>query len=455
MNVLWIEDFGHLQPDSATLINFFGGLIPPECFDNHWDQETRLRDIPVKLKEFFSQYSGTHTLTLLKHYGDFVELTRSKDIVGNYDVAAIDINLSSGVPKDIPIPEGHTDTVAFHKKAGFYIYHQLIRIGLPDDNICFLTGEKESTFEELADHCRQALMPLPTAFGKDDVGMRDFRQWLNERSKSDYTTLRRGVIEGCVMLREIVQRLDSIQFNKFVESDADAMGVASMDDYLSTLMRFLPPRIPEVDGELGRVLRLFIRTVSHEWDQKVKPSLGGNSELRSLGWVMRETRNYLAHSQALNQLAVKDVAYIFLVSMRAMFVPLSEPLNRFEAILLSMFEGERRLPDKNQMEKALRDSHAHLLEVFVLGGGEKAERNFRELANRADELRISNIDYAIVLYQILWHQLAQKGKAYDAGGYKCDARSQAFGNEGSFLNALMKSIYTQLLSECRTGLNSK
>lgn len=439
MNVLWIEDFGHLQPDSPTLINFFGGLIPPGVFDIRWSQETRLREVPVKLKEFFEHHSETHALTLLRHYGDFLDLTGSGNLVSDHDVVAIDINLSSGVPKEVPLPEGHADPDAFHKKAGFYIYNQLIRLGFPDDHICFLTGEKESTFKEFADHCQNALMPLPKAFGKDDAGMGDFRGWLEDRRKSDYATLRRGVIEGCKMLREIARQPDGIQFNKFIESGI--VSPDSMDDYLSSLMLFLPPQCPATGEDLTRKLRLFARAIAHEWESKVKPSEGGDRVLKSLGWVMKETRNCLAHSQALNHLVPQDAAYLFLVGMRAMFALPQKPV-RFEAILLSLFE-QTRLPPSDRIEAALRGSHTRLLAAFMGGGGERVPRNFRELANKAEERRIADIDYIVLLYQILWHQLAQKGKADDAAGYKCDVRPQTFGGEGDFLNVLLKSIYAR------------
>lgn len=443
MNVLWIEDFGHLQPDSATLISFFKGLIPSKEFNRHWSPETDLLEEPSEVRRFFERHSETHGLTLLRHYGDFFDLTRSGDLVRDHDVVAIDINLSSGAPKQVPLPEGHADPDTFHKKAGFYIYNQLIRLGFPDDHICFLTGEKESTFKEFADHCHNALMPLPKAFGKDDAGMSDFRGWLENRRKSDYATLRRGVIEGSKVLRaQIAREPGCIQFNKFIGSGT--VSADSMDDYLSSLMAFLPPQCPATGEELTRELRLFARAIAHEWESKVKPSDGGDSVLRSLGWVMKETRNCLAHSQALNHLAPQDAGYLFLVSMRAMFALPPKP-ERFEAILLSLFDDERRVrfPDRHQIEAVLRDSHARLLDAFALGGGERTPRDFRELANKAEERRIAGIDYVLMLHQILWHQLAQRGKTDDAAGYKCDARPQNFGDEGSFLNVLLKSIYAR------------
>ena len=443
MNVLWIEDFGLLNSDSATLVNFFNGLIPSKVFNNHWNPETDLLSDPAELNRFFEHHSNIHVVTLARHYGDFLDLSESSNLLMDHDVIAIDINLSNGVPKDVVLPDGHTDPEAFHRKAGIYIYNQLIRSGFPDDHICFLTGEKESTFKEFSDHCRNALMPLPNAFGKEDAGMESFRRWLDNHCKSDYTTLRRGVIEGCKMLRrQIAEHPESIQYNKFLESDAASP--TAIDDYLFSLLIFLAPKCPS-ETELPNNLRLFARATAHEWESKVKPSNPGDSLLRGLGWVMKETRNCLAHNrQALSHLTPQDAAYLFVVSMRAMFT-LPVLATRFEAIILSLFDQERlnRLPDKNQIETSLRNSHERLLNAFVRHGGEKLDRNFRELANKTDERRVADIDYLVLLYQILWHQLAQRGKTDDAAGYNCNCRPQTFGQNGDFLNMLLSSIYSR------------
>lgn len=447
MNILWIEDFGHLQPDSPTLINFFGGLIPHEIFDSHWPNEIRLRELPNVLKKFFSDYSDTHDLTLLRNYGDFLD--QKGDFVLDHDVVAIDINLSSNASKEVPLPDGYTDFDDFHKKAGFYIYNRLIRMGFQDDHICFLTGEKGSTFEEFANHSRQALMPQPKAFGKDEVGMSDFRRWLDEHRKSDYTTLRRGTIEGCKTLQEIAKEPGRIRFNQFIKSDKDELEDGNVRDHLSSLMRFLPPHRQERDKKEPSTLtlRLFARAIVHEWDKKVDPHKEATTESRSLATVMKEARNYMMHGQALNQLSPQDVAYLFLVSMRAMFTLPQKP-QRFEAILLSIFE-KVPLPPSAKIEEDLKRSHERLLLEFERGGGPMGvSRNFCKLANKADECRIANIDYVVLLYQILWHQFTQKGEAYDALGYRCNVDFKKLGAEGSFLREFMESIYTRLLSDC-------
>ena len=218
MNVLWIEDFGGgLKADSATVINLFRGLIPEQVFDDEWGPETDLLSDPTELGRFFLAHSPVHRVDLMRHYADFQ--AAKVDFNTEYDAVALDINLSRGLPRDTLLPTGHADADAFHKKAGFYIYNKLIQRGFPAEHICFLTGEKESTFGEFAQHCQQALMPLPAAFGKDDAGLEELRNWLGIRQRSIYTILRRGVIEGCRIVRPMLEgQADTIQFNAFLKN---------------------------------------------------------------------------------------------------------------------------------------------------------------------------------------------------------------------------------------------
>lgn len=132
--------------------------------------------------------------------------------------------------------------------------------------------------------------------------------------------------------------------------------------------------------------------------------------------------------------------------MRATFTLPPKP-ERFEKILLSLFEPGCRaqLPEKYHIEAALKTSHARLLDAFWKGGGPNGSRKFSEIANYADKthIPIADISYVTLLYQILWHELAQRGKTTDAAGYRCDARPQTFGGEGEFLNMLLKAIYAR------------
>lgn len=445
MNVLWIEDFGGgLSADSATLINLFRGLIDARVFDDAWSPEADLLSDPSELRRFFDTHSPRHRVDLVRHYGDFQALG-SDDLNNRFDAVAIDINLSRGVPRQLAIPDTYSDAPAFHLKAGFYIYNQLIRQGFPAENMCFLTGEAGSTFRDFSEHCRQALMPLPIAHEKDDAGLEKFRDWLSKR-QSPYTILRRGVIESCRSARERLGKdTEMIQFNAFLESGRT--NVRAMDDYLSALETYLPARVP-APADLPRVLRMFVRTVAHEWESNAKPTnirpQGDQSlkAIRAFGQVMKNTRNWLAHGDALNAMTTPVAAYLFMVNLRAMFKLLTETQGH-EHILFPLFGQPLFAMNKQILEEQLAGTHAEALRLCQQHGGEPLiDQSYEKLVNQAENLGATNFDYLRALYLILWHQLAQR-KNDNPQDYRCDCRPQVFKlseHREDFLNLLMRHL---------------
>lgn len=447
MNVLWIEDFGGLKADSATVINLFHRLIPREKFDDEWSPETDLLTDPGELSRFFLAHSSIHRVDLMRHYADFQ--AAQIDFNTEYDAVVIDINLSSGLPKDAPLPPGHHDANTFHPKAGFYIHHHLIQMGFPAEHICFLTGEVGSTFLDFEKHCHQALMPVPKAYGKDEEGMKGFRAWLKKRRQCKYTVLRRGAIEGCRMMRNNLKPAPeghaevTIQFNEFLENAK--VTHTAMDDYLSILSSFLPARVPD-DAELNRVLRLFARAIAHEWDSNTNPRLGGNSNLtknhRAFARVMKHTRNWLAHGGNLNYPDVQTAAYLLLINLRAMF-QLESKTQRHEYILLAAFGDPVECLNIEKLTPQLAESYKLLNLAFAQAGGDKLAWEFHEVANYLEELSVTGVNYAQLLYQMLWHLLAQqKGNASQAV-YQCDCRSPVFNTraDDDFLNSILRHLY--------------
>lgn len=451
MNVLWLEDFGGgLRSDSATLVNMFRGLLNETVFDDEWDPEADLISSPELLEEFFFAQSLVHKVSLLRHYADFRR--HESDFPQFNDVVVIDINLSRGVPADTPLPDGFKDAALFHRKAGFFIYNQLVRQGFPAENICFLTGERESTFGEFSEHCQQALIPLPMAFGKDDAGLEAFRAWLATRQASAYLRLRRGVIEACQTLRQRVadQPQAPIQFALYLET-GEAKPV-SCTDLLATLETFLPAKMP-AERELMRRLRLFVRAFAHEWENDAKPNniprAGGDrlpSVLRTYGWVMKRTRNWLAHGKALDRMTPEVAAFLFLVNARAMFA-LPPEAQRFEYQLFEIFGSSVATLDEQIIRKQFEGSFAALQKCFEQSGGAVAVANYyHELANKAEELSAPGVNFPLVLIRILFHGLAQRVAwgEQDATAYRCDCRPSNFMLSDAptdFLNLLLRHVF--------------
>jgi hypothetical protein len=94
----------------------------------------------------------------------------------------IDINLDSYRTPDDERPQG-IDRSEFDRKAGFYIYHQLIKEGLPSDNLAFFTGESESMADFLY-HCEDILLDPPKhIFEKTPVGLKHVHEWIKRKER--------------------------------------------------------------------------------------------------------------------------------------------------------------------------------------------------------------------------------------------------------------------------------
>ena len=450
MNVLWVEDFGGgLKADSTTLVNMFRGLLSERLFDDEWNPEADLLGQPAHLRDFFLIHSPTHSATLLRHYGDFQALP--DNFSEAFDAVALDINLSRGVPGALALPAGFSDGQAFHVKAGFYIYNHLLRQGFPAENICFLTGEKESTFGEFSEHCQKALIPLPMAFGKDDAGLESFRAWLAGRQKSAYVQLRRGVIEGCHQLRrQIAEHPETIQFRLYL--DTGQISAKAMDDYLATLEKFLPARKPTGD-ELSRLLRLFVRALAHEWESEAKsnniqkqPGERLPYVLRAYGWVMKMARNWLAHGEVLDQPSPAFAAYLFTVNLRAMFA-LPAEAQRHEYQLFDLFGAPVSALPEIELRATLEQSFAKMVQQYLAAGNELLSQNFfHDLANKLENGGIVGPVYTQLLLQALWHQLMQRpprnSRAPTAYGCDCRAHNLKLSDSRTdFLNLLLRHIW--------------
>ncbi len=468
MNILWIEDFGaELDAGEKTAISLFQNLIPVEVFDDHWDGSApNLIDDPHVISRFFGEHSPIHDIALIHHFGDFLKLA---NVSMAFDVVAIDINLSRGVPKDVPLPTGYEDAEEFHQRAGLYIYSQLIRTGFPDSQICFLTGERESTFADFDQHCRAAFIPRPAAFGKNAEGYAQFRAWTDEHARSKYLIIRRGIIEGCRQLLEIAKETqkgirfrDFLDPESFTECSVDEYLAATMFDYLYALPQFLPATPPPQSTQ-PHFLRLLARALVHEWDEKTTLRRV-HGQVQGFAAVLKHARNWMSHTQALNELTPQDVAYLFLLNMRAMF-SLPTEVARYEQILLAVFDGAGQLPPERELKSTMAASYSKIRDAYVRHGGQlnpcrslrgniELEPYFYILANEAQQRNAIDVDYIRLLYEVLWHRLAQRRsrnretqhECIDPERYNCDARPKTFefsDGDTDFLRALMRTIYSR------------
>ncbi|MDP2902405.1 MAG: hypothetical protein Q8N96_04780, partial [Methylovulum sp.] len=337
MNILWIEDFGGtLSSGTETLESMFKGLNDDGTLDflMNWneDEPDSLIKNPVSLEKFCKDQKSKHCIYLCRNYFDYFEFTVNHAILNEIDAVIIDVRLDNGkhvnFKKDIPVP--YTDTIKFHENGGFYIFNDLIHLGVPAERICFMTAET-STVKDFEDKCIEIYMPKVTVFEKIDPGFEKLRTWLAEQ-ELPYTQLRRGIIEGCRHIIKLIEEKkltsNSLRFNDFISEPEKQVSLEDMRDYVEVLEKFLPLREPSNKAAL---YKLFIRTIAHEWEAS------DHKKIKGLAWIMKNIRNWIVHNPTLfKELDEKTLVYLFIINIRLMF-DIDEAVQSYEKILLNLF----------------------------------------------------------------------------------------------------------------------
>jgi hypothetical protein len=186
MNILWAEDFGGPLATSKIVVQIFKGLFENAVLRKAYDPDDD--DVAGQLASLFSQYTP-HKIYVCKSYVEWKRIYEQHN--GDFDIALIDINLESYPTPESEMPDGIANPL-FDKKAGFHIYHQLIRKGFPDDNIAFFTGEGQ-TLEEFTNYCGDIYLERPRhCFEKNPSHFEKLRQWLDDKANQESLILRRG-----------------------------------------------------------------------------------------------------------------------------------------------------------------------------------------------------------------------------------------------------------------------
>lgn len=398
MNILWIEDFGGLQAGKNILNQMFVDLLSFDAWDNDFFS---LKTKPSDLNEFCIQQKSLHTIYLCRNYFDYVEFKENNAILNEIDGIIIDVRLDNGehVDLDKDIPESYTDKSKFHENGGFYIFNDLIHLGVPAERMCFMTAET-STVKGFENKCTDIYMPKVTVFEKIDADYIKLRDWLTAQ-QSSYAILRRGIIEACNSLKNLIDAENKLLFNGFIEESEKKISLEDSHNYLDVLANFLPLREP-VDK--STLYKLFIRTLTHEWEA-TEPK-----KIKGLAWIMKSTRNWITHNSALfNEVDEAMVAYLFIMNVRIMF-NFDETVQSYEKILLSLFTKEalsvQLFKDKSK-NKLIPISEAYCdIKNLALDNHVKDAFLFNTIANNIQEsnspARNNKPLFAKLLYQMFW-----------------------------------------------------
>lgn len=384
MKLLWVED----QPNEDLAGSLFKELLLKN-FDEEFDPDNDIRD---ELPGFF--VSPEYGISVCLSFHSFVSLFFGFRF--DFDIFIIDINLSAKEPVSSDLPEGILDRPAFLKKAGFYIWNLLVRNGVPEDSIAFMTGNTDS-IQEFNSMCISSSIPRlkdENVFDKSETGYEKFRNWISEKKNSRYIQLRRGILEGIQYhLDSLEKNTSEILFNVTVRNDGTAEPVDT--DYAGLYLEKL--RFYFLKEYVEEPLRMysFLTALSSEWERSYIHSSYTDTDnpfsskrtppeekfFHYTGfWIMKNLRNAIAHSCLEDSLSERDIAFFFIIAMRTFFKTDLGKVYDYEKILFTAMAEEKIL---NKSIRELQErSMNHILNLCYRKPKEGRMAEFKKIGNR-------------------------------------------------------------------------
>jgi len=485
---LWIEDFEDCTEHATR--NVFGHLL----------QNADIPTTKPKLKRLLKDYGVLIELSFLEglrfirkqlYHVDYVIL--DIDLIDirselRYDEQTDLLELLETFYDYQPNQDKSIDEANYKKaakqlkpEAGYKLYVELvIALDFPKEHILFCSNHTKEQ-KHIQSVFKQAKIDLPLTFSKDEKN--EVQNWISERRNNPYSVLRRGIIEGCQYIQKHLS--NDIPFSQFCsKKNRQNVTAQNMRDYLETLQNFLPRREPL---DTKPFYKLFVRTLSHEWEEDFSPDNLKQADVpdestlkrqRMFGWIIKCARNWTAHSQIFDKLAEPDVAFLFLVAMRAMF-ELSEKTERYENLLLNLLPDKLQKPElKTLIEKHPNDilsqcsnSYSQLLETYaqvlkkkgkLLQPPNPTQLDFSSILKTMqywDKNNEAQFDYVTGLFQMFWHDLSPiTVKSFTPTQdyrkiffeYEYDFVLNDYGKDDmdSFLFELARSIYKRSFPVC-------
>jgi hypothetical protein len=413
---LWVEDF-ETSPE-VTADNVFGDLFGNKPFS----------DDERELKRYIENYGVSVELNLQDGLEAITpDLDKKFDyIILDIDLPAYDGDLNQEVLGLLSEFEGYqtlddeAEDEALRKQAchslksiaGFYLYTKLVvELGFPKQHILFCSNHGENT-ETIQNAFKAAKIKLPKIYQKSDV---EVKNWVKESYENPYSRLRRGVIEACKYLKSIPE--SNCRFKDFIKDDEKKPSIEDIHNYLDVLAGFLPLKVPE---NPQTIYKLFIRTLSHVWEaaEPIQEKEKKYSELSAFFGIMKITRNWSAHGSVFQEIKAEDLAYLFIINMRAMF-ELGDEALPFEKYLLRLFENP---VEDGEMKKVVGRSHedrsiplaVNYASMLKNSGNTWQAIDFQDTLNRLQRNKSDRFDndfFIKGLYQLFWF-LTSKGRVY-------------------------------------------
>lgn len=406
---LWVEDFENSPKITATEV--LGGInIDEQQFsDNKQQLKKNLKAQGIYIELSFQDGLGFIRQNLGKI--DYIILDIDLAAYSKGDVINDDVLKLLKTFQDYQKPVDETEEEQLLEQecaklkalAGYYLYTELVvELGFPKQHILFCSNHGENSLST-RDAFKTAKIALPTIYEKSAPVV---QTWVKERYENPYSRLRRGIIEGCQFTKNLT--IDKLYFNKFTNNN-ESVQPEDIFNYLEILENFLPLREPANKADL---YKLFIRTLSHEWEAAKSIKRDNNKKDAALAWIMRNTRHWITHNSNLfSALDEGMLVYLFIVNLRVMFNFDDDKLQRHEEILLKLL-AEESLSEAESKAKPIPVSDAYLELKNIVLNEKYSNQNvedafyFNELANN---IQLSNSSrrndkhlFSKLLYQMFW-----------------------------------------------------
>ncbi|PPD29468.1 MAG: hypothetical protein CTY19_17390 [Methylomonas sp.] len=416
---LWIEDFASQTGGEDIAYNVLGGIIEPEKLSG---DKKKLRSA-LKTEGVFIELNFGNGL-------DFIQ-NRLSDI----DFIILDMNLpaysgslpNANVLKILEKWHGYKSsnvidedllgqsTKELQDIAGYHLYTQLIfNLGFPENHILFCSNHG-SDLASIKKAFTDAKIELPIIYTKDSSDDKEKVQtWVKNCYENPYSRLRRGIVEGSRYISKLIEEkqltTNELRFNDFIKKPEKEVGLDEMRDYVLVLEKFFPLREPR-DFDKAALYKLFIRTLSHEWEA------ADPEKLRGLSWIMKNLRNWVSHNSSLfSSVDEKLLAYLFMINLRLIF-DFDSKAQSYETILLALFPDaltEQLFKDKAKNDLLKPDIAKAYLDLKNKVLDEKGNDGvkisdgfyFNELANNIQQsnspLKDDKQLFSELLYQMFW-----------------------------------------------------
>ncbi|MGG7054049.1 hypothetical protein [Nitrosomonas sp. ANs5] len=357
---LWVEDFENSP--KATASNVLGSVFNDSLFD----EDRRALKQNLKTQGVFIELTlqdGLEFITPdLDKKVDYIildiDLPAFDEVINDELLQLLETFENYQKHEDETDDEEALQTVCSELKkiAGFYLYTKLVvELGFPKRHILFCSNHANQT-KSILEAFKTAKIALPKIYEKADPFVQD---WTKDRYQNPYSRLRRGIIEACRELKEKLNNPDFIYFNNYIPKQ-ESTQTDDIISYFEILENFLPLREPDPKDKKS-LYKLFIRTLSHEWEAAKNIRHDKNKPDAVLAWVMRNTRHWITHNSNLfSDVDEQLIAYLFILNIRVMFNWNNFEVLKHEEILFSIFDFNRKDLETNEFLKNLPISTTYL-----------------------------------------------------------------------------------------------